>query len=66
MRISLNGEQTDAKGAQTVAELIRCFDLPPEAVLIEHNGVALLRGEWVEQRLTEGDRVEILRVAAGG
>jgi sulfur carrier protein len=66
MRISLNGEQTDAKGAQTVAELVRSFELPSDAVLIEHNGVALLRAEWGRQRLNEGDRLEIIRVVAGG
>ena len=66
MRISLNGEATDSRGAQTVAELVRRFKLPPEAVLIEHNGVALQRREWEQQSLAEGDRIEVLRVAAGG
>ena len=66
MRISLNGEETDARGAETVAELVRCFELAPEAVLIEHNGVALHQHEWPECDLSEGDRVEILHVVAGG
>lgn len=66
MRISLNGKQTDAEGAQTVAELVKRFDLPPEAVLIEHNGVALHRREWLQQKLTEGDQIEIIRVVSGG
>jgi len=34
--------------------------------LIEHNGVALRRREWMKRTLNEGDRIEILRVAAGG
>ena len=66
MRISLNGEEADAGGAQTVAELIGRFQLPPEAVLIEHNGVALHRREWPQKALTDGDRIEIVRVVAGG
>jgi len=66
MRISLNGEETDAKGAQTVAELVRRLQLPAQAVLIEHNGVALHRREWSQQELTEGDQIEIIRVVAGG
>jgi thiamine biosynthesis protein ThiS len=66
MRVSLNGEATDAKGAQTVADLVKRFELPPEAVLIEHNGVALHRREWPQQKLTEGDQIEIIRVVAGG
>jgi thiamine biosynthesis protein ThiS len=33
---------------------------------VEHNGSALRRREWATQKLQENDRVEILRVAAGG
>ena len=66
MHISLNGQEADARGAQTVAELIGRFELPPETILIEHNGVALPRREWPQKPLTDGDRIEIVRVAAGG
>ena len=66
MRISLNGEQTDSRGAATIAELIARFEMPPETVLVEHNGVALHRREWPQKALAEGDRIEIIRVVAGG
>jgi thiamine biosynthesis protein ThiS len=66
MHISLNGEATDSHGAQTVDDLVRRLDLPPETVLIEHNGVALHRREWQKRSLGEGDRLEIIRVVAGG
>ena len=66
MQISLNGDATDSRGAQTVADLVRRFELPPESVLIEHNGVALHRREWEGRPLAEGDRVEVIRVVAGG
>lgn len=66
MRISLNGQEADTRDAQTVAELVGRFELPPETVLIEHNGVALHRREWPQKTLTDGDRVEIIRVVAGG
>ncbi len=66
MRISLNGREEDTSGAQTVAELVGRFELPPEAILIEHNGVALHRREWPQKPLTDGDRIEIIRVVAGG
>jgi thiamine biosynthesis protein ThiS len=66
MQISLNGQTTDAGAAQTIAELIRRYELPPETILIEHNGVALHRHEWPQKPLTDGDRIEIIRVAAGG
>jgi thiamine biosynthesis protein ThiS len=66
MRISLNGEESDARGAQTVAELVDRYLMPPATVLIELNGVALHRREWLERALAEGDRIEIIRVVAGG
>jgi len=66
MRISLNGREADAGDAQTVAELIGRFELPPETVLIEHNGVALHWREWPQKTRSDGDRIEIIRVAAGG
>jgi len=66
MQISLNGAISDSRGAQTVGDLVHCYELPSETVLIEHNGVALHRREWQETALAEGDRIEIIRVVAGG
>lgn len=66
MTISLNGEHADARGAATVADLVARYELPPQAVLIEHNGLALHRHEWPQRTLSEGDRVEVIRVVAGG
>jgi thiamine biosynthesis protein ThiS len=66
MTISLNGEKADARGAATVAELVERYQLSPQSVLIEHNGLALHRQEWPRRSLAEGDRVEFIRVVAGG
>ena len=66
MRVSINGEDADARGAQNVAELIDRYEMPPQSVLVEHNGVALHRREWRQRALAEGDWIEIIRVVAGG
>jgi len=66
MTIMLNGEKTDAQGAKTMAELVERLQLSPQTILIEHNGVALHRHEWRQRSLTENDRVELIRVVAGG
>lgn len=66
MTISLNGENTDARGAQTIAELVERYQLPPQSVLIEHNGLALHRHEWPKRMLADGDQIEFIRVVAGG
>jgi thiamine biosynthesis protein ThiS len=66
MSISLNGETVDAREAETIAELIDRYQLPAQSILVEHNGRALHRHEWAERSLTEGDRIEFIRVVAGG
>jgi len=40
--------------------------LPQKSILVEHNGLALRRHEWAERVLAEGDRVEFVRMVAGG
>ena len=66
MTISLNGESVDSREAKTIAELIDRYQLLPQSILVEHNGLAVHRHEWAERLLTEGDRVELIRVVAGG
>jgi len=65
MKIQLNGEAHET-GAGTVPELLSELELVPEAVLVEQNGTALHRSELETAGLTAGDRIEILRVVAGG
>ncbi len=66
MNVFLNGERIDSHDVCTIEDLIGRHQLAPETTLVEHNGVALRRREWPNEKLEEGDRVEILRVAAGG
>jgi thiamine biosynthesis protein ThiS len=66
MTISLNGEKADARGAETIADLVERYQLSPQTILIEHNGLALHRHEWPQRPLTEGDQVEFIRVVSGG
>jgi sulfur carrier protein len=66
MKISLNGESIDTREAKTIAELVDRYQLPPQSILVEHNGFALHRHEWAERSLAEGDRIEFIRVVAGG
>lgn len=66
MTISLNGELADTRGAKTIHELMARYNLPPQSILIEHNGLALHQREWSECSLAEGDRIEFIRVVAGG
>jgi len=66
MKIAVNGEFVETREAKTIAELIDRYQLPPQSILVEHNGLALHRREWPERSLAEGDRIEFIRVVAGG
>ena len=66
MTISLNGEPRTLERSANVAELIEELALPAPATLVEHNGLALRRDEWTARTLSDGDRVELIRIVAGG
>jgi sulfur carrier protein len=66
MTVQINGEAREILRSTTVAELVVELDLPAPALLIEHNGVALHRSEWPSALLADSDRIELLKVVAGG
>ncbi len=66
MRVWINGDPAEVKGVTNIAELAARYSLQPNTVLIEHNATALRQREWVERQLAEGDRIEFVRVVAGG
>ncbi|MEB3291353.1 MAG: sulfur carrier protein ThiS [Leptolyngbya sp.] len=65
MKLILNGKEREVSATQA-EELVAELGLPLAAALVEYNGTALLRSEWVMTKLREGDRLEIIRMVAGG
>lgn len=66
LHLQINGEPHRVPAGQPLSELIDSLGLPPQTALVEHNGRALLRDEWSTLTLADGDRLEILRIVAGG
>ena len=66
MTVILNGESRSVAEVTTIAALVRQLNLVPATLLIEHNGLALHREEWNSRALREGDKIEFIRVVAGG
>jgi sulfur carrier protein len=62
----INGERREIRVGMALPELLAALDLPAQSVLVEHNGTALFRADWPQTRLADGDRLEIIRVVAGG
>ena len=66
MRIILNGTPQEIPNNLTIALLVEHLQLPAPTLLIELNECALRQSEWSEKRLAPEDRVEFIRIAAGG
>ena len=66
MTVVLNGEPRSFTEVRNVAELVSELQLVPATLLVEHNGTALHRHEWNSRALRDGDRIELIRVVAGG
>ncbi len=61
-----NGQELSVEEGMTVSTFLADRAIEPRTVAIEMNGVALLRSEWSTRKLRGGDRLEVIRVVAGG
>ena len=64
--VFLNGKPRQISDTTTLSGLIKELNLDPKMILVEHNGKALLRTEWAGVSPRHGDRMEFVRVVAGG
>lgn len=61
-----NGRAKQITPDALVTDLLSALKVNPKAVLVEINGMALFRDEWPKRNLEHGDRLEIIRIVAGG
>ena len=62
-----------ANGARVTVELpcpleqfLRAQNLLPRSVVVEQNGEAVAPSEFAQREVRDGDRLEIVRIVAGG
>jgi len=61
-----NGNRVAAALPCTLEEFLIAQKLPPRSVVVEHNGEAVAPSEFPQRRLQAGDRLEIVKITAGG
>ena len=61
-----NGRTTEVNLPCTIEEFLVAQGLLPRSVVVEHNGEAVAPSEFAQRRLKAGDRLEIVRIVAGG
>ncbi|HWQ90074.1 MAG TPA: sulfur carrier protein ThiS [Clostridia bacterium] len=61
-----NGHPAEAHFPCTLEQFLVAQGLLPRSVVVEHNGQAVAPSEFGGRPLQEGDRLEIVKIVAGG
>ena len=61
-----NGRRTESAVPCSIEEFLVAQKLLPRSVVVEHNGEAVAPSEFAQRQLKAGDRLEIVKIVAGG
>jgi sulfur carrier protein len=61
-----NGKTVEAQLPCSLEEFLRAQGLPPRSVVVELNGEAIPPSQFSHRQVRPGDRLEIVRIVAGG
>ena len=66
MFVTANGKPVEAHLPCSIEEFLIGQKLLPRSVVVEHNGEAVAPSEFSRRQLQPGDRLEIVKIVAGG
>jgi sulfur carrier protein len=66
IRIVVNGSPREFDQCPTVEQFLATLELAGKRFAIERNGEIVPRSRFAEERLAEGDRVEVVVAVGGG
>ena len=64
--VTANGRRIETRFPASLAEFLVAQQLLPRSVVVEHNGEAVAPSEFAGRQLQPGDRLEIVKIVAGG
>jgi len=64
--VTANGKPVEAKLPCSIQEFLAAQKLLPRSVVVEHNGEAVAPSEFSRRQLHAGDKLEIVKIVAGG
>jgi thiamine biosynthesis protein ThiS len=64
--ITANGKPVTAQLPCSIEEFLVAQKLLPRSVVVEHNGEAVTPSEFSRRQLNAGDKLEIVKIVAGG
>lgn len=65
-QVIANGQPVEAAVPCSLEEFLVAQRLLPRSVVVEHNGEAVAPSEFSRRQLQAGDRLEIVKIVAGG
>jgi thiamine biosynthesis protein ThiS len=66
LSVIANGQSISAQLPCSIEQFLRAQNLLPRSVVVEHNGEAVAPSEFSKRELNAGDRLEIVKIVAGG
>lgn len=66
MRASINGQEQDLPDGLTVAQLLAHLETPERGIAVAKNDRVVRRSTFAQERVQNGDRIEIIKAVAGG
>ena len=61
-----NGKSVEANLPCSIETFLLAQNLLPRSVVVEHNGEAVAPSEFSRRQINAGDRLEIVKIVAGG
>ena len=61
-----NGQPVESRLPCSIEEFLVAQKLLPRSVVVEHNGEAVAPSEFPQRQVRAGDRLEIVKIVAGG
>ncbi len=66
MKATINGEEHELPEGLTVAQLLARVNAPERGIAVAKNDRVVRRSTFAQERVQDGDRIEIIRAVAGG
>ena len=64
--VTANGQQIETKLPCSIEDFLVAQNLLPRSVVVEHNSEAVAPSEFSRRQLNVSDRLEIVKIVAGG
>jgi thiamine biosynthesis protein ThiS len=66
MKVTVNGKEREFEDSTTLSEMLKRLNLDVTGMIIEKNLEVMSRSEYDSAILKDGDKVELIRLVAGG